>query len=54
MLLKINEQDWNNIKKALNEISMPLSAHQAVANIVNVIETQCKVEDEGNIRTSDS
>lgn len=53
MFLKINEQDWQNVKKAFNELSVPLSAHQGIANILNAIETQCMVKDEINISPSD-
>lgn len=43
MFLKINESDWNNIKKAFNDLSMPLGTHQSVSNILQAVENQCKV-----------
>ena len=58
MLLKIGEADWAQVKRAFNDLSVPLAAHQGIANILSAIENQCKVEENAepiqNISKSDS
>ena len=45
MLLKINEKDWADIRKAFTELNISLPAHQNIANLLNTIESQCKVNE---------